>query len=109
VSGERPRLPGAYLWDLGRFRKVLAEPGLADTLDLSHAWILHGADVLTFFRMLVPQLPLVHLHANRGASDKHLTLGEGTTDMARAYAILREVALVLTKVTGPEGLRASQE
>lgn len=103
-----PKLPGAYLWDLVRFREVLEELSLAGTLDLGHAWISHGADALAHLPILVPHLRVVHLHDNRGEADEHLALGEGGVDVAGAWAILQEVTNTVIEVKDIDGLRVSQ-
>ncbi len=103
-----PQLPGAYLWDLARFREVLAELAVPGTLDLGHAWISHGADALAHLPVLVPYLRVVHLHDNHGTYDEHLALGEGDVDMAQAWAVLRDVPLAVIEVKEPDGLLVSR-
>jgi sugar phosphate isomerase/epimerase len=104
-----PKLPGAYLWDLARFREVLGELGLPGTLDLGHAWISHGPAALAHLPDLVPHLRVVHLHDNRGVYDEHLALGEGDVDVDRAWAVLNEVPLAVVEAKDPEGLRVSRD
>jgi len=104
-----PKLPGAYLWDLARFREILAELGLPGTLDLGHAWISHGKGALALLPELVPHLRVVHLHDNRGTYDEHLALGEGDVDVTQAWAVLRDVPLAVIEVKEPDALRVSRD
>jgi len=104
-----PQLPGAYLWDLARFREVLVELGLPGTLDLGHAWISHGAEALSQFPALVPHLRVVHVHDNRGSADEHLGLGEGEIEIDRAWSVLRGVPLAVIEVKEPASLARSRE
>ncbi len=99
-----PRLPGAYLWDLVRFREILVEVGLAGTLDLGHAWISHRERGFAHLPALLPRLQVVHLHDNAGSGDDHLALGEGDIDMVRAWSLLREVPLAVIEVKDPDAL-----
>lgn len=104
-----PKLPGAYLWDLARFRGVVEDLGLRGTLDLGHAWLAHGAEALDHLPSLLPALRVVHLHDNRGTGDEHLALGEGTVDLTRAWAVLSSVPVAVIEVKDPDGLRRSRE
>ncbi|MCX7749981.1 MAG: sugar phosphate isomerase/epimerase [Candidatus Bipolaricaulota bacterium] len=103
-----PRHPHAYLWDLGRFREVLAGLGLSGTLDLGHAWISHGAELLRLLPPLLPHLRVVHLHGNRGEADEHLPLGAGDLPWDELLSTLRAVPLGVVEVKDPEALRASR-
>lgn len=101
-----PKLPGTYLWDLGRFRAFLEELHIPGTLDLGHAWTAHGAEALSHLVELGPHLRVVHLHDNRGELDEHLALGEGTIDLAGALPLLRVPTMVIEAKT-PEGIHQS--
>jgi len=103
-----PRLPGAYLWDLGQFREVLAELGTPGTLDLGHAWISHGAEALRLLPPLLPHLRGVHLHDNRGRGDDHLALGDGEIDLAAAWGTLEDVPLAVLEVKDLQALERSR-
>lgn len=93
-----PRLPGAYLWDLTRFREVLVELHLLGTLDLGHAWLSHREGMFAYLSHLLPHLKLVHLHDNGGTTDDHLALGRGEIDTGRACSALRGVPLSVVEV-----------
>lgn len=104
-----PRLPGAYLWDLNRFREILIELGLPGTLDLGHAWISHREQAFVYLSALVPHLRVVHLHDNAGTADDHLALGAGKIGMGRAWSLLRGVPLSVVEVKDVGSLARSQD
>lgn len=104
-----PKFPGAYLWDLVRWRKLLLKLPVSGTLDLGHAWIAYREKVFELIPRLRPLVHTVHLHDNRGDCDEHLGLGEGTLDLGRAWPLLAEVPAVVLEVKRPAGLARSLE
>ncbi len=103
-----PRLPGAYLWELTKFREILVEVGLAGTFDLGHAWISHRAEAFAHLPDLLPHLRIVHLHDNRGRADEHLALGKGEIPLPTAWAALTAVPLAVIEVKDLPSLVESQ-
>ncbi|GAB4310488.1 MAG: sugar phosphate isomerase/epimerase [Candidatus Bipolaricaulota bacterium] len=103
-----PRLPGAYLWDLTKFREILGEVGLAGTLDLGHAWISHRAEAFAHLPALLPHLRVVHLHDNHGRDDEHLALGAGAIPWDRVWGAWGEVPLKVIEVHDPAAAERSR-
>lgn len=96
----------------GEHRAILERfPGLKACLDFGHLHTL-GFDPGEFVRALEGRLVHVHLHDNRGQSDEHLPLGEGSLDWKRCLSALSGAGFsgtVVLEIPDPEGLRSSVE
>lgn len=99
-----PPGPGAYLAQLPAWLGLLEEIGLPGTLDVGHAWLTHGVDLL---KIIPGQVEVVHLHDNRGQGDEHLRLGEGNIPWKKLLHQLGEVELWVLEVKDQEGLHTS--
>lgn len=103
------RHPQVFLGQLPAYRDLLAELALPGTLDLGHAWTVHGAETAALLPDLMPFLHAVHLHDNHGKRDEHLPLGQGTVNLPTLWPQLRALPLKIIEVLTPVAVLESQK
>ncbi len=83
---------------LKRLVEEINSPNFRLCIDSGHLNVFSKAGFEEWFRALGPYIAELHLHDNRGGSDEHLCLGEGSIDFHEYFRLLRkyEVAPVYT-------------
>lgn len=84
------------------------DPRLRICFDVGHAFCQSG-ELAPWLDALAPYLSHVHLHNNRGSSDEHLGLPDGTLDMAAVIRQLEALAPQATYTLEVRSARASVE
>ncbi len=103
-----PPLPGALLADLEAFARLLAEAGIPGTLDVGHAWLAHGPQLIELLPPVLPLLHAAHLHDNRGQQDEHLAVEEGSIPWRELWPHLQQVPLLVVEAKDGERLELSR-
>ena len=85
--------------------ETVGSDSLGATLDVGHA---NTTKNIPAFVKEVRRIDHIHIHDNKGTSDEHLAVGEGTVDWTRVFKGLKEYkgALVVEGRTLEEGRRS---
>jgi len=90
---DKPRRTGMYLDEIAEIIQGLDEENVGICFDVGHAYVSEGESLYQTFRTNSRRVIHVHLHDNHGyhGDDEHLELGEGTVDLKKFCAVLKEV------------------
>lgn len=73
--------------------ETFSSPLLRFCLDVGHHRLYSRTDLKDWIECLGPFLGMLHLHDNRGRSDDHLALGQGSIDFPGFFSLLKEKGL----------------
>lgn len=71
--------------------KGINSPWFNFCLDMGHFNIFSAGPLSSWFRVLAPKLVEIHLHDNMGKEDQHLPIGQGTTNFAQLFLLLKKI------------------
>ncbi len=75
---------------LQRLVEEINSPNFRLCIDSGHLNVFSRASFETWFKALGPFIAELHLHDNRGKTDEHLSLGEGSIDFNEYFRLLKK-------------------